>query len=64
MRNVSTFISSLVRPFLAVSAWVAVLFMLVAGRQVPGELWTLSASLTAYYFGERAARKTGEAPKS
>ena len=58
MEQVTEFIRAMVRPFLAVSAWVVVLYIAVTGGTVPEWLVTITAALTGFYFGDRAARRT------
>ncbi len=39
-----------VRALLALMAWLAVLFMMVTGAEVPAAGWTLVGVITTFYF--------------
>lgn len=51
-------IRGLVRPLMAVSSWVTILWMALNQQPVPDWLIALAATLSAFYFGDEAARRT------
>ena len=40
-----------IRATLAIIAWGIVTYCLVAGTEIPGELWGIAGSITGFYFG-------------
>ena len=50
-------IVKLVRPFIAVSATVGTLWLTFTGKLAPEVIGTAFASVSGFYFGERAALK-------
>ncbi len=49
-------IRSLVRPVLTVMFAGTTLGLVLLGREVPGQLWGVTLTLVAFWFGERAKR--------
>ena len=51
-------VRALVRPLLALSGWATFLYIITKTGAVPTELLGVVATLTGFYFAERAAKKT------
>ena len=55
--NIVEALRALVRPLLALSAWAVILYQVLSGDNIPGELWAIASILTGFYFAERAVKK-------
>ena len=51
------YIKSIVRPFLIISSWIAILIMYLEGMEVPIELQGIAGAIVIEYFTERAIKR-------
>ncbi len=54
-------IRAIVRPTLAISAWLATIGFLAAGIAVPDAWWALVAAVSTFYFVQRAQERAAQA---
>ena len=57
MKNTLELIRSIVRPTLAVSAWLATIAFLATGTPLSDAWWSIVATLTTFYFVQRHEEK-------
>ena len=60
LSDTTEFVKSLVRPFLIVSSWLAVLLMWMNGEEPPPLLLGVSSAIAGEYILERVAKRLKE----
>lgn len=60
MNSLLELIRGIVRPTLAISAWLATIAFLVMGVSIPDAWWSTVATLTTFYFVQRHEEKRNQ----